>query len=64
MKILFALSALLALFSQSSAQVGTTLCQCSPFVYEFTFDFELTCGGSTVPDGNDMPDVDGVEETT
>ena len=31
------------LFGSASAQLGADICACSPAVYEFTFDFGLSC---------------------
>ena len=45
----------LLLASPSRAEVGTTICACSPQVYEFTLDFSLTCE-------NTQLDGAGIEE--
>lgn len=40
---------LLLLASPVQAQVGTTICSCSPPTYEFTLDFSLTCDDTRLP---------------
>jgi hypothetical protein len=42
------ISVLLTLCTTSNAQIGTSVCVCSPAVYEMTFNFSQTCNNTII----------------